>query len=148
MPPKKAKPSPKAEPLTKPPKVPAGLKGKYATQFWKRITKELVAIQAITELHLESLELLCRIWQDFRELSDWAESHTGDHIVTYESGHIVEHPKLRLRQTAFSNLHRLLPKFGLTPEGLGKISRSNPAAKSEPIKNPLADFAAEKYSDD
>ena len=127
--------------LTAPPKVPANLTGKYAVAYWKRITKELVSARTITSLHLEALEALCRQWQDYRTYSDWCD--TNETIVTYESGHVVEHPKVRLKQAAFANLLKLWPKFGLTPKGAVEISKGS---QPPPRGHGMSDFAAKKKS--
>lgn len=142
--PKKKPPGETIKPLEKAPAVPAGLKGDYARKYWKRITEELVKVRAITVLHLEAIEALCRQWQDFRQLSDWIDKHPDQLILEYESGHMVEHPRVRLRQTAFANLCKLWPAFGLTPHGqikIGKGTTGKPAARGSSIGS----FAAGKY---
>ena len=141
--PKKKSPGHAAPALTKSPPVPKKLKGEYAVAYWKRITKELVAARTITSLHLEALEALCRQWQDYRTLCDWCDDENNDTIVTYESGHVSEHPKVRLRQLAFTNLQKLWPKFGLTPKGTVEISKGSPAAATV-AGHAMSDFAAKK----
>ena len=142
MPQKKAK-GHHAKALTKAPPVPPMLKGAYAIEYWKRITKELVAARAITSLHLEALEALCRQWQDYREAADWCDDN--ETFVTYESGHVAEHPMVRIRQTAFANLSKLWPKFGLTPKGAVEISKAG--GGSAPVAgHGMSDFAKKKNS--
>ncbi len=146
MPTKRPKRAKRIKALEKVPPVPKSLKGKYATAYWKRITKLLVEIEMLTELHLEAIQALCVYWQDFRELSDWADDNPDQRIIVYEkSGHMVEHPNIRLRQAAYANLTKLWPKFGLTPEGQIKIEKSRPMRKPEP-SNSLSEFQMRKYA--
>lgn len=145
MPVKKAPIHAKSKPLEKAPPPPARLKGKkYALEYWKRITAELVLIRAITSLHLEALEAICRQWHDYIRLSEWCDKNEDKLIVEYDSGHMVEHPNVRQRQTAYSNLTKLWPKFGLTPEGLGRLNKTNPSTSTPKRKNALREFAARK----
>ena len=141
MPTKKPK-GHQAAALTKTPPVPKKLKGEYAIEYWKRIAKQLVDARTITELHLEPLQALCRQWQDYRKLTDWCDEN--ETIVTYESGHVVEHPNVRLKQLAFTNLLKLWPKFGLTPKGTIEISRGGPVVAA--AGHAMSDFAARKQS--
>ncbi len=139
MPAKKAK-GHHAKPLSKAPAVPPKLKGDYAVAYWKRITKELVEARTITPLHLEALEALCRQWQDYRSAADWCDEN--ETFVTYESGHVAEHPMVRMRQTAFANLIKLWPKFGLTPKGTVEINKGAPPPTATGAA--VADFASKK----
>ena len=148
MPRKKPVKQSKAKPLDKAPPVPTGLKGKYAVAYWKRISAELVKVDAITELHLEALEALCRQWQSYRTHSDWCDTNPSKLIFeSGKNGHLAEHPRVRLRQQAYDNLTKLWPKFGLTPEGLGKLDRSTKGSQSSTVgtaANPVEQFAARK----
>lgn len=145
MPVKKAKTKPQSKPLEKVPPPPARLKGKkYAIEYWKRIAAELVRIRAITTLHLEALEMLCRHWDEYQTLSKWCDENEQRLIVEYESGHMVEHPKVRLKQQAFTNLSKLWPKFGLTPQSLGTLGRNNSGVNVKATTNSVESFARKK----
>ena len=141
--PRKTPRQPKSKPLEKVPPIPTRLKGKLARDYWKRITVELVRIRAITDLHLEALEVLCEQWQTYKELETWCQKNPNMLVVEYASGHMVEHPKVRLKQTAFTNLTKLWPKFGLTPHGLRQIS-GNSIPSTGASHNPIQDFASRK----
>ena len=144
---KKAKSPPRSKPLETAPPVPASLKKKkHAAAYWKRITAELVKVQAITTLHLEPLETICRQWQIYIECSDWCDNNPKELIVEYKSGYLIEHPRVRMRQQAFANLSKMWPKFGLTPEGLVKIGRGSPGAAIKPRPNAVRQFAERKGS--
>ena len=136
-------------PLKVAPPVPAGLEGDYAVEYWKRITVELVSLGQITALHLESLEGLCRQWQMFKTLSVWMDENPDplEWIVETNSGSKQKHPFIMMRQDALQTLNNLWAKFGLTPDGLGKIRKvaaSNPP--TSPDSNGIAEFAMRKTS--
>lgn len=132
------------KPLTRPPAPPASLKTKkHALAYWKRISKLLVESQTITSQDLEALEALCREWQRYVELSEWIDANPEKEIVEYESGHVNEHPKVRLRQIAFVNLLKLWPKFGLHPKGAVDINKKGSGAEKL-VGAAIAGFASKK----
>lgn len=144
MPRKKAKP-PKSKPLAKAPPPPASIaKQKYAAAYWKAIVPELVRIEAITPLHLESLTTICQWWQVYCEQSAWLDKHPDQVFIETEKGYVYENPRLRLRQKAWENLAKLWPKFGLTPKGLAELQTPGHGTPQANL-SPLAAFANQKY---
>lgn len=148
MPRKKANP-PKSRPLENAPDVPSSIQSQlYAVEYWERITPGLVKIEALTNLHLESLESLCRWWHVYRCQCDWLEENPDAEFVTTDKGYVMAHPRITLRQKAYDNLTKLWPKFGLTPRGLAELQSGtggNTGITGAPLLGPkIANFAAQK----
>ena len=114
--PSKRERPPKLEPelLKEAPPAPDYLDGDKAIELWEALAPQLVELSVLAELDLPALAVLCNEWQAYIELGKVA-ADPKKRIVRAKSGYPVEHPAVRLRQTAVKNLASLWRQFGLTP---------------------------------
>lgn len=136
----------KIEALTTVPKPPTRMKGKHAIAYWKRVVRMLVENRSITALHLEPLETLCNWWQQYCEATEWMAKNPNNIIHDYANYQKVD-VRVEMQQKAYDNMARLWPRFGMTPEGLGKITKANKELKmtDDNEQDEIFKFAAKKY---
>ena len=146
MPNRNKKLDPKSKPYETPPEPPARLKGqKHAIEYWQFISSHLVGVKLLTPLHLAPLETLCRTWQEYQSCCEWLDNNPDDHYQEFKN-YTKAHPNIERRDQSVQVLMKLWPKFGLTPEGLGKLSKTNPSAQAAPAAaaDPFPQFSKRK----
>jgi P27 family predicted phage terminase small subunit len=137
-------------PLTMPPPAPARL-GTYGRECWERIAPLLVDLRVIRMMDLEALEALCHQWHEYLVWHMQILADPTRAIVSYEgSGSRQKSPEATLRDSAYDRWLKLLPRFGLSPEHLRKLSKLKPAVASRRTQtddepDPVAKFARRKY---
>jgi P27 family predicted phage terminase small subunit len=111
--------------------------------YWRRLAPQLVEINVLTELHLETFAELCRMYGEYRSLTKWLLEEPGRATFTSESGYEAESPQVRMREKALANLQKLWPKFGLHPFSLAQMRKHGgiPSNKGASIQA----FAQRKY---
>jgi P27 family predicted phage terminase small subunit len=138
------------EPLTAAPKAPARL-GTYGRECWQRLAPLLVELKLIRAMDLEALEAMCHQWHEFLTWHLIILEDPERAIVEYgESGARQKSPEATLRDSAYDRWLKLLPRFGLSPEHLRKLTKLKPAASgrrvhTEDDPDPVANFARRKY---
>ncbi|AMV34566.1 Phage terminase, small subunit [Pirellula sp. SH-Sr6A] len=111
--------------------------------YWERIAPQLVEINLLTELHLETFAELCRTYGEYRTLTKWLIEDPSRATFTSESGYESESPQVRMREKALTTLQKLWPKFGLHPFSLAQMRKHGgiPSNKGAAIQA----FAHRKY---
>lgn len=120
---KPADKGPVVEPLADVPDPPEHL-GEIAAQYWRSLAPQLVEIRALTAVHLQSFATLCDQWEVYRQTSDYLAADPGRWYQTVGNGGYQQvAPQVGVRERALSNLQKLWPKFGLTPEAMAKLGK-------------------------
>ena len=136
--PKKLARNPVSKPLITPPDPPDSLTGE-ARQYWLRVAPELVKIGAVTMLHLEALECLCRLWAEYASINLCFDA---DPRARFNDTGATPIAKRHLE--ILNQLQRMWAKFGMTPDALNKLGRSN--VDPESVTPVIHQFAKKKYS--
>ncbi len=99
--------------------------------YWNRLAPQLVEINLLTELHLETFAELCRTYGEYRRLTNWLMEDPSRATFTSESGYESESPQVRMREKALANLQRLWAKFGLHPFSLAQMRKHGGIASNK-----------------
>lgn len=143
---RKPKTPPKtSEPLADVPEPPAGL-GEYGENYWRSVAPQLIELNILTPLHLETFRVLCEQWQQYRALSVWLEADPTRMTFEMPSGYQQETPQVRQRDKALASLQKLWLKFGLTPHALTQLGKHGGVKGSRLPK--ISEFAKRKYDND
>jgi P27 family predicted phage terminase small subunit len=137
------KPNNKSAPLAAVPSPDEfGLSG-IARDYWLKLAPQLLAINALTALHLETFAELCRVYGEYRKLDDWLNADPSRFTFVTQSGYESETPQVRMRDKALANLQKLWPKFGLSPLSLAQMRKHGGVAIAK--VSPLQAFARKKF---
>jgi len=98
--------------LSTPPPCPDSVTGP-GVELWQKLARRLVELKLLTDLDLEALEILCDAWRRYQELAPFTTAETM--FVITDRGYVVEHPAVRLRQSAINTMSKIWRQFGLTP---------------------------------
>lgn len=111
--------------------------------YWRRLAPQLVEINVLTELHLETFAELCRLYGEYRTLTHWLTEDPSRATITMKNQGEVQSPQVSMREKALTNLQKLWPKFGLHPFSLAQMRKHGgiPSNKGASIQA----FAQRKY---
>jgi P27 family predicted phage terminase small subunit len=87
---------------------------------WKRITRELSAMQLLTSADADAIAVYCQVAVRYRAASDEV-SRNGLTVMT-PNGYPVINPALSIVNKCIQQMHRLLTEFGMTPASRSRIA--------------------------
>jgi P27 family predicted phage terminase small subunit len=108
-----------------------------AKREWRRISVVLAKLELLTEIDRAALAMYCTAY------SRWwaAEKKVREHgqIMKGKSGALFQNPYLGIANRAFTQMHKMLVEFGMTPSARAKLNVLDKAAGDE-----LGEFIARK----
>ncbi len=96
---------------------------------WRSLAKTLKEMGVESSSDRKSLELLCSVYEEWREAREAVLQHgmtyerataQGDYILSVR-------PEVRIAADAFRRLSRMMLEFGLTPSARSRVSTDKPA---------------------
>jgi P27 family predicted phage terminase small subunit len=115
------------------PACPAHLQGE-AKKEWRRLTKELAAVNVVSRMDRAALAALCQAWA--RWVAAEEELKKTGPIVKSPSGFPIQNPYLAVANKSMEPIVKLSAEFGLTPSSRTRISATAPKSAGDE----LADF--------
>lgn len=112
------------KPRKRRPKMPAWLSEDEQAE-WKRITRELAAMQLLTSADADAIAVYCQVAVRYRAASD--EVRDKGLTVMTPNGYPVINPALSIVNKCIQQMHRLLTEFGMTPASRSRIAVPEPA---------------------
>lgn len=110
---------------TRKPKMPAWLSEDEQAE-WKRITRELAAMQLLTSADADAIAVYCQVAVRYRDAS--AKVAKDGLTVLTPNGYPVINPALSIVNKCIQQMHRLLTEFGMTPASRSRIAVPEPAS--------------------
>jgi P27 family predicted phage terminase small subunit len=114
------------EPLKKLPRKPERFKGDVA-KFYKRIGKQLIDRQVMTELDITAFEMMVDWYGSYLQAEEAVKEHGM--IIKTEKGKLYENPACKISRQCLNIIKDLMVKFGMTPnsrEDVKKIAENDP----------------------
>jgi P27 family predicted phage terminase small subunit len=107
------------------PKPPAWL-SEAELREWKRITRELRAMQVLTSADADAIAVYCQVAVRYQQ----ATKEIAEKGLTVDSpnGYPIINPALSIVNKCIQQMHRLLTEFGMTPAARSRISVPEPEA--------------------
>lgn len=130
------------EPDVEIPPMPSGMSDK-AKQAWEETTSELKEIGLISKIDQIPMRLLCDSYSTYLEAQENIVKNgvTVIHKKFGRDGDIeneVENPAIKIRDSAFQQIHKICREFGMTPSARTGITPSKEAPKSSNIMDFLS----------
>jgi P27 family predicted phage terminase small subunit len=119
--------------------------GEYGKEYWLSLAPQLIELNILTPVHLQSFRVLCEQWQQYRSLTVWLDEDPARMMFTTDKGYSQETPQVRQRDKALAALQKLWLKFGLTPHSLAQLNKRGGIGRQQMPK--IAQFAKAKYDE-
>ncbi len=101
------------------PKCPRQL-NKEARKAWKRLSKQLYEMGALTEIDGEALAMYCDAWATWIHAKEQLEKF-GEVVKSPKSGFPVLNPFFSIASTSWEQMRRILCEFGMTPSSRSRV---------------------------
>lgn len=103
---------------------------------WERLVPILHKAGLATELHRETLALLCTAWADFVEAESQLQAARGRDgrlalLIKTNGGGVMENPLLYTRKRAWDQLFKAAACFGLTPADIAGVRAASEPPEDE-----------------
>lgn len=131
-----------SDPIKDVPEPPEDL-GEYGKNYWRVLAPQLIELNILTPLHMQTFRVLCEQWQEYRRLSVWLDADPSRMTFTTNSGYEQETPQVRQRDKALASLQKLWLKFGLTPHALAQLGKHGGVCNQQ--LPTIKQFAKKKY---
>lgn len=105
-------------PVAAVPDCPAHLND-VAREEWSRLTRELSAVNLLTNLDRGSLAAYCVAWSRWCEAEQRVREMGA--VVKSPTGFPIQNPYLAIANKAMEQMHKLAAEFGLTPSSRTRI---------------------------
>lgn len=112
---------------------PDWIKG-YGIEIWNFLAPHLISIKLLTENDVPAFATLCNEYDIYRQCIILVEEQG---YTVANGSQIIPNPFLTVKNKAFSNMEKLMGKFGLTPADRAKIGLS---MMNKTPENPLNDM--------
>ena len=128
-------------PAPKIPDCPSHL-NKVAEAEWKRVTKELAALNMIGEIDRAALAAYCVAWSVFVEATETLETEGA--VSENAQGSPIRNPWALIQKQAMDQVIAFSAQFGMTPSARSRVSVTPPVTPEEELEGMLGLFPGKK----
>lgn len=107
------------KPKIRMPTCPAHLKG-AAKYEWKRMSKELFNLGALTEIDRSALAAYCVLYG--RWVAAEKVLNVTNTIIKTKDGNLIQNPALAIANKALTLMYKYLVEFGMTPSSRTRVA--------------------------
>ena len=100
-----------------------------AKTFWNRYSQKLVGLGLLTEVDLDTFQILCELMTERRKLMGLIKKHGYVYMTKDKDGNMLimkPNPAVEMKNKADSQILKYLCLFGMAPAPRGKISAVGP----------------------
>lgn len=116
------------KPETKIPPCPSHLKGE-ARKEWDRVTKELLALNIISEIDRASLVAYCTAWGMYVKACGKLEKQSE--VMISDEGGMYQNPWVAIRNKAMEQILKFSAEYGMTPSSRARLKVETPTEGDE-----------------
>lgn len=115
--------------------APHWLRTKHAIRAWHEFVGTLGDIEVATMADVQGLALLCDAFGRFLTAKDIVDEEGSTYVTVTTKGESIirEHPAYGQLERAWSQVHRMMIEFGLTPASRTRVTRVENSGEEDPF---------------